>query len=175
MYLWVRVTGPTSPYKSKTAPTVTPLCSTASLFGLDAILKQRHWMTPNWWHWTLQLQRYTICTCRCVPGVSKSRIAASFALQNYNPPFCVRKATLRKVQLMTPKWLEHCKGKRTPYTFYWYPEAQKFGSVPPKTSRFRVTGHFETCAPNDTKRTSNTTRSKVPHVCVTSVHEWRIY
>ena len=41
------------------------------------------------------------------------------------------------------------------------------------TSRFQVTGHFETSAPNPHKMILNTTRSKVLdiHVCATRVPE----
>ncbi len=44
------------------------------------------------------------------------------------------------------------------------------------TSGFRVTGHFETSALNDRKKTLNPTRLNVPHtgICLTSIPESQI-
>ncbi len=54
------------------------------------------------------------------------------------------------------------------------PRVSNFGPFCTTTSHFGVTGHFETHAPIDLKMTLNTTRSKVHHICVTSVPESQI-
>ncbi len=53
----------------------------------------------------------------------------------------------------------------------WFPNFIPFCYT---TSHFRDTCNFETSALNDPKMTLNTTRSKVPHICFTSVNESHI-
>ncbi len=62
---------------------------------------------------------------------------------------------------------EHYKVKGTPYMCYNIPEFQNFSNFRSITSRLRVMGHLETSEPNDLQITR--TRSKVHHICVTSV------
>ena len=73
-------------------------------------------------------------------------------------------ASLRQVHRIIPKWPWTLQDQM--YSLYvlqllivW--NSSPFRSV---TSRFGVTGHFDTSAPNDPQMTSNTKRLKVPHI-----------
>ncbi len=69
---------------------------------------------------------------------------------------------------MIPKWPWTQKGQRYLLCIKqlpWLPDINPFHSV---ESCFRVTGHFETCVPNDPTLTLNTKRSKVPHIHMTT-------
>ena len=58
--------------------------------------------------------------------------------------------------------------------YNYSPPVSNFTPFRSTTSRFQVTCHFETNALNDPKMTLNTTKSNVPHICVTSIHESHI-
>ncbi len=89
-----------TPYIYNYCPQVsnfTPFRSTPSLFNIQAILRQVHWMIPKW-PWILQGQMYPIhmlqvSTRPILHSVSRLRWAI-FELQ----------AILRKVHQMTPTW-----------------------------------------------------------------------
>ena len=69
---------------------------------------------------------------------------------------------------MTPNW--HWTLRQiTLYLYNNCPRVSNFTPFRSTTSRFWVAGHIEPRAPNDLKMTLNTTRSKVHHICVTSV------
>ncbi len=66
------------------------------------------------------------------------------------------------------------KIKGTPYMHYYHPWVPNFSPFRSSTSRFWLIEHFETSSPNYSKMTFNTTRSKVPHTCITSVPDSQI-
>ncbi len=68
-------------------------------------------------------------------------------------------ASLKQVHWITPKWPWTLKCQR--YHIYMLKVSISLYDV---FRRFRVTGHFETSAPNDSKITLNTERSKVTHI-----------
>ena len=67
--------------------------------------------------------------------------------------------------------LNHTTSHHPLYFYNNCPQVSNFTPFRSTTSRnaFGNTGHVETCSPNDLKMTLNTTRSKVQHICVTSV------
>ena len=79
-----------------------------ALFEIQAILRQVHWMTPNW-PWTLQCQ----ITLYYITTVPESQISLHFALQ---PAVLELQAILRHVHRMTSKWPWILLGQR--YTTY---------------------------------------------------------
>ena len=124
-------------------------------------------MTPNW-PGTLQGQ-ITLYMYKWCPDYQISRFTVQPAL------FGIQ-AILRQVHRMTPNWLWTLQGQITLYTCMykscpWFPN---FIPLCCMTSHFWYTGNFDTSALNDPKITLNTTRSKVPHICVTSFHESQI-
>ncbi len=91
----------------------------------------------------------------------------------YNHPRVPKKFSryrpiLRQVHWMTLKWPGTVKGYGTSYTHYKYPQVSNFALFCIMANRFRVTGHFETSAPNDPKITFKNKRSEVPHTHFTT-------
>ncbi len=114
-------------------------------------------------------QRYMYpYTCCHYPGVqnftpfrftanSTSRFTDNFETSALNDP----KKNLKKKKARSEVPHIHVATTPTPT-----PQMSLFPSV---ASRFRVTGHFETCAPNDPKRTLGAKRSRyIPDIHVTT-------
>ncbi len=128
---------------------------------LQVIMRQVHWLTPKW-HWALKGHPMYMWQ------LLQSQISFRFALRT--APFELQ-AILRQVHWMTPNDVKRWKVKDTPHTCYNYPRLPNFSLFRPSSSRFRVSGHYETSAPNDPKITLSTKRSKVPHLHVTTIPE----
>ncbi len=101
-----------------------------------------------------------------ITSVRDSQISLRFAVR---PAFFEIQAILRQVHLMTPNWPWTLQRQIVLYLYNNCPRVSNFTPFRSMTSRFGVTGHFETRAPNDLKMTLSTTRSKVHHICVNSV------
>ena len=67
----------------------------------------------------------------------------------------------------SPKWPWIIRSKVTPYGLSSL-LSPKFPTIHSTASRVRVTGHFQTSAPNHHKRTLNTKWSKVPNIEITT-------
>ncbi len=126
------------------------------------------------WHrmiWTLQGQRHPIYVLQDIVLMGPKFKSVSL----YEQPFWRYRPILTQEDRMTPKWPWTLKGQR--YYYYLYvllvpmiPNSSPFCST---TSRFGIAGHFETSAQNDLKMTLDT-RSKVAHICFTTVPESQI-
>ncbi len=104
----------------------------------------------------------------CITSVRDSQISLRFALR---PALFETQAILRQVHQMTSNWPWTLQRQITLYLYNNCPWVSNFTLFHSTTSRFGVTGQFETHAPNDLKMTLNTTRWKVHHICVTTVPE----
>ena len=148
-------------------PNFTPFCSTASCFwyighfGTSASNDPKMTLNPT------RLNVPNICTTT----VPESQISLSFPLR---PALFEIQAILRQVHWITPKWPWTLKSQITLYMYNWCPRFPNFTPFRCKASHLQDTGNFETSALNDPKMALNPTRSKVPHICVTSVHESQI-
>ncbi len=107
----------------------------------------------------------------CITSVPDSQMSLHFTLR---PAIFEIQAILRQVHRMIPNWPWTQQRQITLYLYNNCPRVSNFTPFGSTTSRFGVTGHFETRAPNDLKMTLNITRSKVHHICVTSVPESHI-
>ena len=74
---------------------------------------------------------------------------------------------------MTSNWSWNLQGQINLNMHTWR-RVSNFTAFCSTTSCLRDSGHFETNALNDSKLTLNITRSYVPHICVTSIHECQI-
>ncbi len=117
-------------------------------------------MTPNW-HWTLQGQ-ITLYICVCVAWVHESHILLHFALRR--AVFEIQ-AILRQLHRMTPNWPWTQQGQIALYMYNNCPGVSNFTPFRPTTSRFQVTGHFETSAPNDENDFEHYKVKGTPHMC----------
>ncbi len=134
-----------------------------ALFKIQAILRQVHRMTPS----DLEPNKAKLPYI-CITSVRDYQISLCSTLR---PALFKIQAILRQVHQMIPNWPWTLQRQITLYLYKngpWVSNLTLFFST---ISRFRVTGHFETRAKNDLKMTLNTTRSKVNHICVTSVPE----
>ena len=141
-----------------------------AVFELQAILKQMHWMTPKW-PWTQQGHHHGYPIC----GLPVSRRPKFRSISLYDQLFQSYRPFWHKCTEWPQNDLEYYKVKGTPYICYycpWFPNFSPFRSM---TSYIQVTGHFEKSLSNDAKMTLNPTRSKVPHICVTSLPKFVFY
>ena len=132
------------------------------VFEMQPILRQGHRMTSKW-PWTLQGQitPYVLLLCSRVPNFT---------------PFCSMTNHFRDTgnfATRAPNDLEPYEVK-LPYTCITSIPDSQISLFRSMTNCFRDTGHFETNALNDPKITLNTTRSYVPHIYVTTIHESQV-
>ena len=84
-------------------------------------------------------------------------------------------AILRQVHWMTSKWPKNLQGQVYPIYVLLVSKSPKFISFALRpASCCSVAGHFEKGASNYPKMTLNPTKSNVPHICFTSIHESQI-
>ncbi len=77
----------------------------------------------------------------------------------------------KQIHQITPSSHWMLQGQITPFIFYQCHRAPNFSPRHSMASHLRVTGHFETNAPNETKMILNTKRSKVPHIHTETTYE----
>ena len=143
-------------------PDFTPFCSMTSPFWDAGYFETS---APNDPKVTLNQARSNYPLC--MTSVRDSQISLRFALR---PALFKIQAILRQVHQMTPNWPWALQRQITLYLYNNCPRVSNFTPFRSMASHFGVTGH----APNDLKMTLNTTRSKVLHICVTSVPESKI-
>ncbi len=134
-------------------------------FALQTAVFEMHRMTPTW-PWTPQGQMYLIYVLHIYSDPSLKFHSTTSRFQEIQ-------AILRQVHRMTPKWPRAYSIKCTPYVLLVSPSL-KFHSVSVYGQPFSSYNPFEESAQTDPQMTLNPTRSKVPHIRVTSVPESQI-
>ncbi len=109
---------------------------------------------------TLQCVWYTI------PGLSGLLRFKFHSVSHYGKPFSRYRPFWTCAPIVPRSWT--LKGQRYPLYMLQLSIRHKCHSDHSMTSRFRVTGLFDTSALNALKMTLNTKRSKVPHIHVTT-------
>ncbi len=145
--------------------TTTPDSQISIRFALRLILFElqatwhKHQMTPKW-TCTVKSQRYPTYIQQLPPSSKFHSVSLYPKVFSSYMPFRER----------CIEWPENDMKKNQRFPIYIWP----LPPIPNVTlfhsmySRYRVTGHSETTAPNDPNMTFDTKRSKVPHIHVTT-------